>query len=415
MILLSHPTANQNVRQTALAFAEANLLEEFWTCVNWKQNSLLDRLAALSGRFQNELRRRSFPAELAPFIRTVPWREFGRHAAGQIGLKQLARDENILFSVDAVYRSLDRRVAEQVAGSLTIKAVYAYDDGALNTFRAAKERGIKCIFEHPTTYWRLVRQIQREEAEFHPEWAPTLGALGDSEEKLARKDQELALADLVVTPSSFAKHSTALAPALTAPVLVVSYGTGPVGTHRNRVKTSGKLRVLFVGALSQAKGLGYLLEAVTHLERDIEFTLIGRRVSSAVPASSTLDRYRWIPSLAHDELLQEMSRHDVLVLPSLHEGFGLVITEAMGLGLVVITTPHTAGPDLITDGVDGFVVPIRSAAAIEERLALLLRDRDRLRAMQEEARDKALTYTWENYRQRLVRLAREVVDTRVEP
>jgi alpha-maltose-1-phosphate synthase len=414
VILLSHPTANQNVRQAARAFVEANLLEEFWTCMNWKQDGLLDRLAALSARFQNELRRRSLPAELAPFIRTVPWRELGRQAAGQIGWEQLTRDESGLFSVETVYRSLDHRVAERVAASLTIKAVYAYDDGALDTFRAAKERGIKCIFEHPIIYWRMVRQIHREEAELHPEWAPTLGALGDSEEKLARKDQELTLADLVVTPSSFAQNSIALCPALTAPVLVVPYGTGPVGAHPKRAQTSGKLRVLFVGALSQAKGLGYLLEAVNHLERDIEFTLIGRRVSPAVPASSVLDKYRWIPSLPHDQLLQEMSRHDVLVLPSLHEGFGLVMTEAMGQGLVVITTPHTAGPDLITDGVDGFLVPTRSAAAIEERLALLLRDRDRLRAMQEEAREKALACTWENYRRRLVQLAREVVDTRVE-
>jgi glycosyltransferase involved in cell wall biosynthesis len=109
-----------------------------------------------------------------------------------------------------------------------------------------------------------------------------------------------------------------------------------------------------------------------------------------------------------------MSRHDVLVLPSLHEGFGLVMTEAMSQGLVVITTPHTAGPDLITDNVDGFVIPIRSAAAIEEKLELLLRDRNRLRAMQAEAREKALACTWENYRQHLVRLAREVVDTPVE-
>ena len=286
VILLSHPTANQNVRQAAMAFLEAGLLEEFWTCVNWKKDGLLDRLAALSARFQNELRRRSFPVELAPFIRTVPWRELGRQGAAQIGWEQLTRDEDALFSVDAVYRSLDRRVAQEVAASLTIKAIYAYDDGALDTFRAAKKRGIKCIFEHPTIYWRMVRQIQREEAELHPEWAPTLRALGDSEEKLARKDQELALADLVVTPSSFAKNSVALAPGLTAPVFVVPYGAGPVGAHPNRGQKSGKLRVLFVGALSQAKGLGYLLEAVAHLERNIEFTLIGRRVSPAVPASS---------------------------------------------------------------------------------------------------------------------------------
>ena len=184
----------------------------------------------------------------------------GTAGAAQIGWEQLTRDEGALFSVDAVYRSLDRRVAQEVATGLTIKAIYAYDDGALDTFRAAKKRGIKCIFEHPTIYWRMVRQIQREEASSIRSGHQHLGA-GDSDEKLARKDQELALADLVVTPSSFAKNSVALAPGLTAPVFVVPYGAGPVGAHPDWGRKSGKLRVLFVGALSQAKGLGYLLEA----------------------------------------------------------------------------------------------------------------------------------------------------------
>jgi starch synthase len=415
VILLSHPTANQNVRQTALALAEADLLEEFWTGVNWRENSLLDRLAAISPRLRNELRRRSFPAELAPFVRSVPGREWGRLAAGQLGWKRLTWDEYGLFSVDAVYRSLDRRVARRVASGLTIKAVYAYDDGALATFRAAREHGIKCIYEHPIISWRVVRQLQREEAELHPEWARTLGALRDSDEKLLRKDEELALADIVVTASTFARESLARAPALTAPVVVIPYGTSLANGRMPSVTASGKLRVLFVGALSQAKGLGYLLAAVARLEREIEFTLIGRRVSPTVPAPSLLDKYRWIPSLPHDELLQEMCRHDVLVLPSLHEGFGMVMTEAMAQGLVVITTPHTAGPDLIDDGVDGFLIPIRSAVAIEEKLALLLREPDRLRTMQEAARRKAHACTWENYRRHLVRLAREVVeDTRVD-
>jgi glycosyltransferase involved in cell wall biosynthesis len=414
VILLSHPTANQNVRQTALAFAEAELLEEFWTGVSWKENGVLDRLAAFLPRLRNELRRRSFPAELAPFVRTVPGREWGRLVAGQLGWERLTRDEQGLFSVDAVYRSLDRRVARRIASGLTIKAVYAYDDGALATFRAARKRGIKCIYEHPIISWRVVRQLQRKEAELHPEWAPTLSALRDSDEKLARKDEELALADIVVTASTFASESVARRGALTAPVLVIPYGTPPTSRPMPSSTAGGRLRVLFVGALSQAKGLGYLLEAVAPLEREIDFTLIGRRVSPAVPVPSVLDKYRWIPSLPHDELLQEMSRHDVLVLPSLHEGFGMVMTEAMAQGLVVITTPHTAGPDLITDGVDGFLIPIRSAAAIEEKLALLLRERDRLRAMQQAARAKARTCSWENYRQRLVRLAREVVDTRVD-
>ena len=414
MILLSHPTANQNVRQTALAFAEAHLLREFWTGVNWKQDNLLDRLAGFSPRVRRELRRRSFAPELAPFVRTDPAREWVRLAAEQLGWKGLTRDERSPFSIDAVYHALDRRVAKRIAGGLTIKAVYAYDDGALASFRAARERGIKCIYEHPVISWRLVRQLQQEEAELRPEWAPTLGALRDSAEKLARKDEELALADLVVTASSFARESVLRAPGLKAPVVVIPYGTrGATGARPERA-SDGKLRVLFVGALSQAKGLGDALEAVARLGSEIEFTLIGRRVSPTVPAPAILEKYRWLPSLPHDELLQEMSRHDVLLFPSLHEGFGMVITEAMSQGLVVITTPHTAGPDLISDGAEGFIVPIRSPAAIEEKLALLLREPERLRALQEAAREKARTLTWENYRQRLIHLAREVVDTPVE-
>jgi starch synthase len=414
VILLSHPTANQNVRQTALALVEAGLLGEFWTCVNWKEQGLLDKSLAFSGRLRAELRRRSFAPQLAPFIRTLPWRELIRQGAGQLGWDGLTSAENAPFSVDAVYLSLDRRVAKYITRHPHIAAVYSYDAGALETFRAAKRHGIKCIYEHPIIYWRKVQQYQREEAELHPEWAPTLGALADSEEKLARKDEELSLADLVITPSTFAKQSLADAPRLDAVICVVPYGTGAVGDPPRR-DSAQKLRVLFVGALSQAKGLGYLLDAVAHLERDIEFTLIGRRVSAAIPAAIILDKYRWIPSLPHDEILKEMSTHDVLVLPSLHEGFGMVITEALSQGLVVITSGHTGGPDVISDGVDGFIVPIRSAAAIEEKLALLASDRDRLVQMQEAAHRKALAYTWENYRRTVAQVAREVVGKQATP
>jgi glycosyltransferase involved in cell wall biosynthesis len=104
-----------------------------------------------------------------------------------------------------------------------------------------------------------------------------------------------------------------------------------------------------------------------------------------------------------------MSRHDVLVLPSLHEGFGLVISEAMAQGLVVITTPHTAGPDLIEDGIDGYIVPIRAADAIEERLGRLMTNRKLLTEMKLAARRKAEMRPWEIYRRQLGSMARAVV------
>jgi glycosyltransferase involved in cell wall biosynthesis len=343
-----------------------------------------------------------------PFIKAFPWREAGRLLSQQLGLRSLTRGEAAIFSMDAVYLSLDRHVARRLLGSIGIKAVYAYDNGALESFRAAQSRGLKCIYEHPVVYWREVRRYQQEEAELHPEWKPTLGALKDSEEKLARKDAELALADVVIVPSTFSKNSLKQGPELKASVQVVPYGV-PSVSHAASESRSAKLAVLFVGALSQAKGLNYLLLAAAKLERQIDLTLIGQRVSPLVPAPALLDKHHWISSLAYDDLLREMSRHDVLVLPSLHEGFGLVIGEAMAQGLVVIATPHTAAPDLIDDGVDGFIISIRSAQAIAEKLELLVQDPARLHEMKQAARRKAQAHGWEVYRRSLVRLAREVV------
>jgi alpha-maltose-1-phosphate synthase len=101
----------------------------------------------------------------------------------------------------------------------------------------------------------------------------------------------------------------------------------------------------------------------------------------------------------------------VLVLPSLFEGFGLVILEAMAQGTPVIATEHTAGPDIIKDGVDGFVVPLRSAETIAEKLDLLARDREGLIAMKSAAQRRAGSFQWESYRDGIVRVAREVMES----
>lgn len=410
MILLSHPTANQNVRQTALALREAGLLAEFWTCISWKEDGMLDRVASLAPHVLNELRRRSFARELEPFIKTWSWREWGRLLAGQLGLNFLTRNESTAFSMESVYRSLDRHVASRLPSVPKLKAVYAYDGGALETFRAAKKLGIKCIYEHPIVHWRKIKKLQQEEAKRYPEWRPTLLALHDSEEKLARKDEEIALADFIITASEFSRTSLALAPHLKAPIIVIPYGAPAVGQQQTSSR-GDKLRGLFVGALSQAKGISYLLDAVARLQSKVELTLIGHRISADVPERQLLDRHRWIRSLSHNELLAEMGRHDVLILPSLHEGFGLVIFEAMAQGVPAIATSNTGGADVIEDDVDGFVIPIRSADSIAEKLELLAKDRERLMSMKAAAKRKAQSRGWESYRERLVEVAREVIDS----
>ncbi len=166
------------------------------------------------------------------------------------------------------------------------------------------------------------------------------------------------------------------------------------------------MRVLFAGSLGQRKGLSYALDAVARLGAHAELTLLGTKtVEGCAPLDRAVRRHRWIPSLPHAAVLEEMSRQDVLVFPSLFEGFGLVILEAMSRGLPVIATSHTAGPDVIEDGVDGFIVPIRSAEGIAEKLEQLL-DPARLVGMRAAAWRKSAALSWDKYRRQLAAAVR---------
>ena len=404
MILLSHATGNEFVRAALAAFDRAGMLGEFWTTLSWDPESPVNRL--LPRGLSDILRRRAFPEAIRSCTRTVPFRESIRLLAGAIGIS--SKHETGAFSVDAVFRELDRKVADRLRKIDNCRAVYAYEDGALETFRAARDRGLKRIYDLPIGYWRVGQKIFAEEKEREPEWAATLTGALDSAEKLDRKDKELGLADRVIVASSYTKQTLSDA-TVTAKVDIVPYGA-PGSTPTEIRKPSDRLKVLFAGSLGQRKGLSYLLKAIDIMKSSMELTLLGRKAASGCPPlEEAVRKHRWIPSLSHDAMLREMQNHDVLVLPSLFEGFGLVILEAMAQGVPVITTDQTAGPDVIQNEVDGFIVPIRSAEAIATKLDLLASDHERLMSMKSAAKSKAATLEWGNYHRRLVEVAQEVI------
>ena len=392
MIHLSHPTGNEFVRQALTAFDQAQMLGEFWTTVSWGGPNQIHRL--LPESLRQLVARRSYPASIRSRTHTVPLRELGRLLAGA-------------FDIDDVNVDLDRKVGARLRSIGNCKLVYAYEDAAFESFRAAQESGIHCVYDLPIGYWRAAQPIFAEEAQREPEWAPTLTGTRDSDEKLARKDDELRLAGRIVVASTFTKKTLAQSPAR-ARIDLIRYGAPSLVPQIRR--PVGPLKLLFVGSLGQRKGLSYLLEAITLLKTPVRLTLLGRKTANNCrPLEMAVGQHRWIPTLHHAGVLREMHEHDLLVFPSLFEGFGLVVLEAMAQGTPVITTEHTCGPDVIDDGIDGFIVPIRSAGAIAEKIELLNADRERLTSMKDAARHKAEAHGWEPYRERLVMMAREVM------
>ncbi len=397
------------MRHAALGLSRAGLLDEFWTCLNLRTPSLLKRI--LPGSVTSQLRRRSYPVELEQLIRTQPFREIVRLIAPHVGLEGLMKRESDPFSVDSVYRSLDRAVARRLRNG-KFRAVYAYEDGAALSFREAQRQGVKTFYDLPIGYWKSARKLMQEEAQREPEWASTLSGNDDSPEKTDRKDAELALADVVFVASTFTRTTLDAAESFKGTVVTIPYGSPgrPTKVEPRRRAPGARLRVLFVGSLGQRKGLSYLFAACGQLRSAVDLTVIGRKPFDDCPAlDRELAHVTWRSSCTHEEVLAEMAASDVFLFPSLFEGFGLVLLEALAMGLPIITTPNTAGPDLITDGVEGYIVPIRDSRMIAERLEQLHRDPSLLAEISVRARRRSGELTWESYEATLVACTRHAL------
>lgn len=210
-IIVSHPTGNMNTRAAIVGFRKQNLLYKFYTCIACFEKSWLYKLSKIS--FFKEFRRRSYDTTLEKVTKTYPWRELGRQISQRFKIRRFIKHEIGIFSVDNVYKTLDKHVANNIKKNhKDIAAIYAYEDCALHSFLEAKKLKKLCIYDLPIGHWRSMRELLSIEKERNPEWGMTIGGFNDSEEKLNRKDEELLLADKIYVASTFTKKTLELFP-----------------------------------------------------------------------------------------------------------------------------------------------------------------------------------------------------------
>ena len=171
-------------------------------------------------------------------------------------------------------------------------------------------------------------------------------------------------------------------------------------------KKDDNFRIIYVGLVVVRKGILYLLQAVEQLKlRPDQVWVIGHIAKECLPLiRKYFNKVTFLGGVRHQQLAEYFSQGSVFVLPTLDDGFGLVILEAMASGLPVICTDHSAGADVVREGVDGFVVPVRDAGAIKQRIEFMMEDKKRCMAMGNSALERVRTrFTWEKYGEALLK------------
>ena len=265
--------------------------------------------------------------------------------------------------------------------------------------------GGRWVCDRASMHIRTQQDVLEEE---HARWG--VEAPYFSREGIERAEAEYEGADAIVVPSEFVRRSFIERGFAEAKIVKCPFGVDvsqfrPV-PHDGPSRT--RLRVVFLGTASLRKGIGYLLDAVRPLVKAgrVQTWLIGARHYDALPVLARhAGEFEALGPLPRAELSTWLSRCDVLVLPSLEEGLATVMAQAMACGLPVVATPNTGADELVTDGVEGFVVPARSAEHIRDRIQWMLDNRMSVRAMGDAAlRRVRRTGGWATYAQGLVTL-----------
>ncbi|MCX7999488.1 MAG: glycosyltransferase family 4 protein, partial [Leptospiraceae bacterium] len=159
-----------------------------------------------------------------------------------------------------------------------------------------------------------------------------------------------------------------------------------------------KLNVVTVGSLGWVKGHEYALLSVRRLVSQgisVRFDIVGdgperQRVLYTIYDLELQNHVRLLGRLSPEQVRDKLQKADVFLLSSLSEGISNAVLEAMACGLPVVTTDCGGMREAVTDGVEGFIVPVRDPEAMAEALIRLWKDPELRRKMGEAARKRVL-------------------------
>ncbi len=403
--VLAYPGNMAHAQHSALALAECDALVAYVTTFVFRDDGklarALSRFPALKRRLEPELRRRAITCIAPSDVHSYPFWEVIRSLTEKAGAGPVPAD----MAWSRMSDRFDRLVAETYVPKA--EAVQCFEYTALAAFTRAKDMGVARILHLPSLDSRQFEDIQRRERAQWPELASRHDAYFEAkfEGRYARRCAEIALADVIITNSTLTAKSHIRAGADPEKTFVASLGApAPLDYVERRPDDRQRpLRAVWAGPFSLRKGAHYLLKAWQIFKPGTAATL-DIYGAMALPERLLRDQPDGVVvhgSVPQSQLFQAFQAADVLVFPTLSDGYGMVIAEALAHGLPVITTDQAGAADLITPA-NGLVVPAADPDALADALRWCLDHRRALDDMRFQALETARQRQWADFRHDLI-------------
>jgi glycosyltransferase involved in cell wall biosynthesis len=354
--------------------------------------------AIFTGYPRWKLRDENLPPEK---VKTFPWLRTFLMAKWRYGFENawLDRELNWLAAL-----SLDAYAASRLP---ECDVFIGLSGSGLKTGRLVQRRGGRYICDRGSSHIRFAERIMEEEFQRWGQQFP-----GIDPRAVAREEHEYFAADVISLPSSFCVRSFVEMGVPREKLRKVAYGVELSQFRKVADPPSDRFEVLFVGQVSFRKGVPYLLEAFKRLQHPRKrLRIVGamQQEMREFLRDKHCENVEFTGPFPQRDLVPVMSSSHVLVLPSVEDGLGLVLGQAMGCGCPIICSSNTGGEELLSDGEKRFLVLIRDVAAITERLEELCQDVELQKRMSAAAMQKVKSLGgWDDYGDQYAGLCHEL-------
>lgn len=259
----------------------------------------------------------------------------------------------------------DRLTASRL-GNKSGKVLIGWSGMSLHTIKKAKKLGMITVLERGSSHIEYQNEILKEE------YARYDRPFSIDQRVIEKELKEYEAADYIAVPSKFVYNSFAGRIGNTGKLVLNNYGAGKMAITPEPVLPA-KFRILYLGTLCIRKGAEYLFRALNQLsipEQEYDVQFIGAIDPEVKQLIEKYRRSNWqfTGHINHYDLPQHLALCSIGIQPSLEEGLSMVIPQMLSAGIPVIGSTNSGGEDVIKEGQNGFVVPVRSPEAIAEKI-----------------------------------------------